>query len=150
MKTAARSQNPRSRARVAIAFVIAPMVFPILAVVFRYAFWDIDFLGVFFGLGLLVGYGSAVVLGIPAYILFQKPTSVVRLLPYLGFALVCTVLQFVVTGVVLYVLDGGLALNDDHLWLLTMAFLVCAILSVSLFYLISQFPFSRGFGDTRE
>lgn len=134
MEKTESSLVPKSSARVVAAFLIAPLVFPFLSVTLRFLFWDIDFLGVFFGAGALAGYGFAFVLGIPVFRVFQKPGRDPRYLHYIGFALVCTVIQWVVTGLIM---SFSQLLTDYRLWLLTLAFFGASVLSASLFYLIA-------------
>jgi hypothetical protein len=133
-----------SELRVFAAFLIAPMVPVCLALGVSILIDDIVFYEFILGMGAVVGYLFATVLGLQAYILYLRHLNPVRKLPFVRFTLACLA-GFLLFGAIMVAQDGLLALLSPTFLGYGMIFLISTSVGVTAFYLIAFHPF-RHFG----
>jgi hypothetical protein len=133
--------------RVVAAFIIAPMTAPLLAIAENYVSQDVVFHQFILVIGVTVGYGCAIIVGLPAYFLYFRNLQPMRFGPFLGFTAICTAGYFGLMGVVMVSQDGLLALLSATYLGYGLIFFVFTGLSVAVFYLIAFHSF-RSAGKT--
>lgn len=128
--------------RIFAAFAIAPMTAPLLALVLSILFDDVVYYEFILGLGAIMGYGFAIIFGIPAYFLFFRELEPVRIRPFVWFVLSCLLGYVNFFGVINLAQDGVAALLSPTFLAYGLIFFVCTSISVFSFYLIGF----HGFG----
>jgi len=123
--------------RVLIAFLVAPMIIPMALVLIQYLGGEVVFWEFFLGVGLAAGYGFALALGLPAYLLYFRRPENQTLKGCFGFAIVCSLIFFVFWSSILVSQDGPMVFFSTTLWGYGLIFLGAALISVALFYLIA-------------
>lgn len=129
--------------RLFAAFLIAPMVPALLALGYNVMSDDVVFYEFILGMGALVGYLFATVLGVPAYTLYFRHLNPVRKLPFVWFALACLAGYCVLFGSIMVSQDGLSALLSPTFLGYGVIFLVSTSIAVAAFYLIAFMNFRR-------
>ena len=111
-------------------------------------FDDVVFHEFILGIGSLVGYGFAAVLGVPAYILYFRKLDPIRPLPFVWFTLICLAGYCVLFGLLMVSQDGVGALLSPTFVGYGAIFFVSTSIAVAAFYLIA-FQTIRGARTTR-
>ena len=111
-------------------------------------FDDVVFHEFILGIGSLVGYGFAAVLGVPAYILYFRRLDPIRPLPFVWFTLICLAGYCVLFGLLMVSQDGVGALLSPTFLGYGAIFFVSTSIAVAAFYLIAFQKF-RGTRTTR-
>lgn len=106
-------------------------------------FDDVVFYEFILGIGAMVGYGFAAVLGVPAYILYFRKLDPIRALPFLWFTLICLAGYCVVFGLLMVSQDGVGALISATFLGYGVIFFVSTSIAVAAFYLIAFQSFRR-------
>ena len=135
-----------SEPRLFAAFTIAPMVPALMALAFSIMFDDVVFYEFILGMGALVGYLFAAVLGAPAYILYFRHLNPVRKLPFVWFTLACLAGYCVLFGSIMVFQTGLGALLSPTFLGYGVIFFVSTSVAVAAFYLIAfqRFGGARG------
>lgn len=108
---------------------------------------DVVFYEFILGIGSLVGYGFAAVLGVPAYILYFRKLDPVRALPFLWFTLICLAGYCVLFGLLMVSQDGLGALLSLTFLGYGVMFFVSTSIALTAFYLIAFHRFSGARGS---
>jgi len=132
-----------SELRLFAAFMIAPMMPALLALGSSIVFDDVVFYEFILGIGAVVGYGFAAVLGVPAYILYFRRLDPIRVLPFVWFTLICLAGYCVLFGLLLVSQDGVGALLSPSFLGYGVYFFVSTSIAVAAFYLIAFQNFHR-------
>ena len=132
-----------SELRLFAAFLIAPMVPAFLVVAISMMFEDdVDY--VFpLGMGAVVGYLFATVLGAPAYILYLRHLNPMRKLPFVWFTLACLAGYCLLFGSIMVSQSGLGALLSPMFLGYGAIFFVSTAIAVTAFYLIAFQKFGR-------
>jgi hypothetical protein len=135
-----------AKTRLFAAFLIAPMVPALLALALSIIFDEIVFYEFILGMGALVGYLFATVLGIPAYILCFRKLDPMRGLPFVWFTLACLAGYCILFGSIMVSQDGLRALLSPTFLGYGVIFFVSTSVAVAAFYLIAfhRFGGARG------
>lgn len=135
-----------AKTRLFTAFLIAPMVPSLIALASSIMLDDVVFYEFILGMGALVGYLIATVLGVPAYILYFRKLDPVRALPFVWFTLICLAGYCVLFGLLLVSQDGLGALLSPTFLGYGMIFFISTSVAVAAFYLIAfhRFGGARG------
>ena len=137
-----------AKLRLFAAFLIAPIMPALLALGSSVMFDDVVFHEFILGIGSLVGYGFAAVLGVPAYILYFRKLDPIRPLPFVWFTLICLAGCCVLFGLLMVSQDGVGALLSPTFLGYGAIFFVSTSIAVAAFYLIA-FQTFRGARTTR-
>lgn len=131
--------------RVAIAFIVAPVIVPIGLEIAGYVMGEDTFRGFYIGIGSVVGYFFAITIGIPAYItdLRHKKNRLGFSQVCLKYTLVCSVVFFALWGLMFVVQDGVLGLLSPAFLGYGLIFTICAAVSISVFYLIAFYEIKK-------
>jgi hypothetical protein len=126
-----------SSGRVVAAFIVAPIIVPILVIAEGYLSGRVVMWEFFLGIGSMTGYGFAIILGIPAYFLYFRKLERVRFRPFLWFTLICSALFVIFWGTIMLLQDGPLALLSTTFFGYSAIFFLATAISVAVFYLIA-------------
>jgi hypothetical protein len=126
-----------SELRLFAAFLIAPMMPALMALGSGVMFDDVVFYEFILGMGALVGYLFATVLGVPAYILYFRHLNPMRKLPFVRFSLACLAVYCLLFGSILVSQDGMGALSSPTFLGYGAIFFVSTSIAVAAFYLIA-------------
>lgn len=129
--------------RLFTAFLIAPMVPALLALGISIMFDDIVFYEFILGMGALVGYLFATVLGVPAYVLCFRKMEQIRKLPFVWFTLACLAAYCLLFGAIMVSQSGLGALLSPTFLGYGVIFFVSTAIAVTAFYLIAFQKFGR-------
>lgn len=106
-------------------------------------FDDVVFYEFILGIGSLVGYGFAAVLGVPAYILYFRKLDPIRKLPFVWFTLVCLLGYCLCFGAIMVSQDGLLALLSPTFLGYGVIFFISTSVAVTAFYIVAFRSFRR-------
>ena len=126
-----------SNGRVVAAFIVAPIIVPILVIIEGYISGRVVLWEFFLGIGSMTGYGFAIILGIPAYFLYFRKLKRISFRPFLWFALICSALFVIFWGTIMLLQDGPLALLSTTFLGHSVVFFLATATSVAVFFLIA-------------
>jgi hypothetical protein len=132
-----------AKLRLFAAFLIAPIMPALLALGSNVMFDDVVFYEFILGIGSLVGYGFAGILGVPAYILYFRTLKPIRALPFVWFTLICLAGYCVLFGLLMVSQEGVGALLSPTFLGYGAIFFVSTSIAVAAFYLIAFQKFGR-------
>ncbi|MGL4238061.1 hypothetical protein [Tabrizicola sp.] len=135
-----------AKPRLFAAFLIAPIVPALLVLAFSIMFDELVYYEFILGMGALVGYLFATILGGPAYILYFRKLDPVRKLPFVCFTLACLAGYCILFGSIMVSQDGFLALLSPTFLGYGVIFFVSTSIAVAAFYLIAfqEFRSTKG------
>ncbi|QPH54324.1 hypothetical protein [Pontivivens ytuae] len=96
------------------------------------------------GIGATFGYGIAVLAGLPAYLFYFRQLDPVRVMPFIYFALLISMINFYLFGIITIYQSGSvLALLSVTYLGYSLLFALSTAIAVSAFYMIAFYSFGK-------